>query len=100
MVAFDGALYLGTGEPLIEGDPPVETPGGEGWLSYLGETLAFQSGTGAMWFYTGEEWVEADFGVLGGLPGRPETVVVRGSRAFAMVEGIDGAAETYVLDLD
>lgn len=100
VVAFDGALYLGTGESLAEGDPPVDTPGGEGWLSYLGETLAFQSGTGAMWFYTGETWVEADFGVLGGLPGRPETVVVRGSRAFAMVEGIDEVAETYVLEFD
>jgi hypothetical protein len=100
VVAFDGVLYLATGEPLTEGGPSVETPGEDGWLSYLGPTLAYQSGTGEMWFYAGETWVEADFGVLGGLPGRPETVVIRSSRAFAMVGGVDGVAETYVLELD
>ncbi len=100
VIAFDGALYLGTGEPVIEGNPPVETPGGEGWLFSLGGTPAFQDGTGAMWLHTGEAWVDAGFSVLGGLPARPDSVVVRGSRMFAMVVGVDGVAETYVLELD
>ena len=100
VVAFDGALYLGTGEAVIEGDPPAETPGGAGWLFSLGDTPVYQDGTGAMWMYTGDDWVDAGFGVLGGLPDRPDTVVVRGSRVFAMVDGLDGVAETYVLELD
>jgi hypothetical protein len=53
-----------------------------------------------MWMHTGDAWVDADFGVLGGRPDRPDTVVVRGSRVFAMVDGVDGVAETYVLELD
>lgn len=100
LVAFDGSLYLGTGDPVIEGDPPVATPGGPGWLFSLGDTLAFQDGTGAMWIHTGDAWEDAGFGVLGGLPERPNTVVVRGPRVFALVENIDGVAETYVLELD
>jgi hypothetical protein len=100
VVAFDGALYLGTGESVIAGDPPAETPGGEGWLSLLGETPAFQDGTGTMWIHTGDAWVDIGLGVLGGLPGRPDAVMVRGSRVFAMVDGSDGVAETYVLELD
>ena len=100
VVAFDGELYLGTGESVIAGDPPAETPGGAGWLSFLGETLAFQDGTGTMWIHTGDEWVDIGLSVAGGLPGRPDAVIVRGERAFAMVEGLDGVAETYVLDLD
>ena len=100
VVAFDGALYLGTGEAVIEGDPPAETPGGAGWLFSLGETQAYQDGTGAMWIHTGDDWVDAGFGVSGGLPNRPDAVVVRGSSVFALVDGVDGAAETYVLELD
>jgi hypothetical protein len=100
VVAFDGALYLGSGEPVVEGDPPAETPGGDGWLFSLGETSAFQSAAGATWIHTGDAWVDAGFGVLDGLPRRPDTVIVRGRRVFAMVDGIDGVAETYVLELD
>ncbi|MDH3249521.1 MAG: hypothetical protein OEQ47_11195 [Acidimicrobiia bacterium] len=100
IVAFEGALYLGTGDPVIEGDPPVATPGGPGWLFSLGDTLAFQDGTGTMWIHAGDAWEDAGFGVLGGLPERPNTVIVRSPRVFALVEGIDGAAETYVLELD
>jgi hypothetical protein len=100
VVAFDGALYLGTGESVIDGDPPAETPGGEGWLFLLGETPAYQDGTGTMWIHTGDAWVDIGLGVLGGLPKRPVAVMVRGQRVFAMVDGFDGAAETYVLELD
>ena len=100
VVAFDGALYLGTGDAVIDGDPPAATPGGPGWLFSLGDTPVYQDGTGAMWLYTGEDWVDAGFGVLGGLPERPDSVVVRGTRVFAFVDGVDGAVETYVLELD
>ena len=100
VVGFEGALYLGTGEPVIEGDPPAETPGGPGWLFSLGETPAYQDGTGTMWIHAAGEWVDAGFGVLGGLPQRPDTVMVSGSKVYAMVDGADGVAETYVLELD
>ena len=100
VVAFDGGLYLGTGDSVIEGEPPAETPGGPGWLFLFGETPAYQDGTGTMWLHTGDDWVDAGFGVAGGLPARPETVIVHGPRVFAMVVGVDGLAETYVLELD
>jgi hypothetical protein len=98
VVAFDGGLYLGTGESVIDGEPPAETPGGEGWMSFLGETPAFQDGTGTLWIHTGDEWIDAGFGGPGGLPARPDTVIVRGPRVFAMID--DEVAETYVLELD
>lgn len=100
MVAFDGALYFGSGEPVVEGDPPAETPGRDGRLFSLGETSVFQSAEGATWIHTRDGWVDAGFAVRDGLPGRPDTVVVRGHRAFAMVDGMNGVAETYVLELD
>jgi hypothetical protein len=66
----------------------------------LGDTPAYQDGTGTMWIHAGREWVDAGFGVAGGLPERPDAVLVRGSKVYAMVDGVDGVAETYVLELD
>lgn len=100
VVAFDGSLYLGTGESVVDGDPPAETPPGEGWLFSFGETPAFQSDSGAIWIHPGDAWIDAGFSVKDGLPRMPDALFVRGSSVYAMVDGLDGAAETYVLYLD
>jgi hypothetical protein len=100
VIAFDGALYLSSGESVIEGDPPAQTPPGDGWLFSFGETPAFQSASGAIWVHTGDAWIDAGFSVQEGMPRVPKALFVRGSRIFAMVDGVAGVAETYVLDLD
>lgn len=100
VVALDGALYVGSGDPVVSGDAPASTPADDGWMYPLGETLVFQSADGGSWIHDGNTWLEAPFGVEEGLPRRPDSIILRGPRAYAMIDHADGPAETYVLELD
>jgi hypothetical protein len=101
VVGFQGSLYLSTGVAVVSDDPPAEVPSGDGWLlHYQGGVPMWVDVSGSTWIHTGQEWIDVGFGVLDGLPGRPHSLALRGSSLFALTRGLDGLAETYVLELD
>ncbi len=100
VVGFRGGVYLSTGEAADSGSPPAEVPSDDGWLFHEGGVPMWADTSGSTWIHTGEDWKELGFGVVEGLPLRPHNVVLRGSTVFATVDGLDGVAETYFLELD
>ncbi len=100
VIGFGGSVYLSIGKAVDSVSPPAEVPSGDGRLHYEGGVLMWADTSGSTWIHTGEDWQELGFGVVDGLPVRPHEVILRGSTVFAMVDGLDGVAETYFLELD